>query len=61
MMQILSDKRASCSTVKQCTNLQYRNFEIQKQPSMMSTPEIVDHCHSLIYEQLSFSQVGVKH
>lgn len=60
MMQILGNKRPSCSTVKKCTNLQYRSFEIQKQPSMMSTPEIVDHGHSLIYEQLGMQKLLAK-
>ena len=54
MMQTLSDKCPSYSTVKKwCANFQGGDFEIDDaarsgRPSTVSTPEVVDHVHDLI-------------
>ena len=54
MMQTLSDKCPSYSTVKKwCANFQGGDFETDDaarsgRPSTVSTPEVVDHVHDLI-------------
>uniref|UniRef100_A0A8D0DII8 Mos1 transposase HTH domain-containing protein n=1 Tax=Salvator merianae TaxID=96440 RepID=A0A8D0DII8_SALMN len=63
MMQTLSDKCPSYSTVKKrCASFQCGDFETEDaarsgRPSTVSTPEIVDHVHDLI---LADQQISAK-